>query len=270
MQLKQVAQAVGLPLYEIVSKKIYLTDVGKELATTARTIADAWDAFEQGIDQTKGLTRGKLRVAVVSTAKYFMPRMIGTFCKLHPAIDVSLEILNRDGVVRRLRENTDDIYIMSRPPADMPLRDEVFMENPIVMIASASDPLVRRANIPIQELRKHRFVLREQGSGTRMAADEFFGSRRFRPDIRLELGSNEAIKEAVAGGLGIGIISLHALHGHRKEHGVSVINVDGFPIASKWHLVHPERRMLSPIAAAFREHLLVERHVRSERKPKRK
>lgn len=258
MQLKEVARSVGVPIYEVVGKKIYLTDVGKELAATARSVVQAWDAFEQSVDAVKGLSRGKLRVAVVSTAKYFMPRLIGSFCTRHPAIDVSLEILNRDGVVHRLRENLDDLYIMSMPPADMDLGDEVFMPNPIVVIAPTSDPLAKRHLVPLHELESRRFILREKGSGTRMAGDQYFRKMKFRPDVRLELGSNEAVKESVAGGLGVGVVSRHALHGLQKEHGVSVIDIDGFPLPSAWHIVHPASKKLSPLALAFKQHLLKE------------
>ena len=258
MQLKEVSQSVGLPLYEVVSKKIYLTDVGKELAATARAVAQAWDGFEQNVDAIKGLSRGKLRVAVVSTAKYFMPRLVGSFCTKHPAIDVSLEILNRDGVVQRLRDNLDDLYIMSRPPVDMDLGDEVFMPNPLVLIAPNNDPLVKRKSVPLHELAQRRFILREKGSGTRMVGDQFFKTMKFRPDVRLELGSNEAVKESVAGGLGLGVISRHALHGLKKEHGVSVIEVKGFPLPSAWHIVHPTSKKMSPLALAFKQHVLKE------------
>ena len=256
MQLKEMAQSVGLPLYELVNRKIYLTDAGKELAAVARSVAQSWDTFEQHIDAVKGLSRGKLRVAVVSTAKYFMPRLIGSFCARHPAVDVSLEILNRDGVVQRLRNNLDDLYIMSMPPADMDLTDEVLMPNPIVVIAATTDPLARRQAVPFQELAQRRFILREKGSGTRMAADQHFRKMKFRPDVRLELGSNEAIKESVAGGLGLGVVSRHALHGHRREHGVSVIDVEDFPLPSAWHIVHPAGKRLSPLALAFKQQLL--------------
>jgi DNA-binding transcriptional LysR family regulator len=258
MQLKELSQSVGLPLYEVVSKKIYLTDVGKELAATARTVAQAWEGFEQNVDAIKGLSRGKLRVAVVSTAKYFMPRLVGSFCTKHPAIDVSLEILNRDGVVQRLRDNLDDLYIMSRPPVDMDLGDEVFMPNPLVLIAPNNDPLVKRKSVPLHELAQRRFILREKGSGTRMVGDQFFKTMKFRPDVRLELGSNEAVKESVAGGLGLGVISRHALHGLKKEHGVSVIDVKGFPLPSAWHIVHPTSKKMSPLALAFKQHVLKE------------
>ncbi len=258
MQLKEIALSVGVPLYDLIGKKIHLTDVGKELAETARAVAQAWDGFEQHVDGIKGLSRGKLRVAVVSTAKYFMPRLIGSFCTRHPAIDVSLEILNRDGVVQRLRDNLDDLYIMSMPPADMQLGDQVFMPNPIVVIAASNHPLAKRNKVTLQELAGQRFILREPGSGTRMAADQFFRSEKFRADIRLELGSNEAVKESVAGGLGIGVVSRHALHGQQKEHGVSVIDVSGFPLPSAWHIVHPASKKLSPLAQAFKQHMLKE------------
>lgn len=255
MQLKEIATSVGLPLYEVVGKKLYLTEVGQELAATARSMSQAWDAFEQQVDGIKGLSRGKLRIAVVSTAKYFMPRLVGAFCKKHPQIDVALEILNRDGVVQRLRENRDDLYIMSMPPADLDLSDEVLMPNPIVVILPVGDALTRWPSVPLSELARRRFILREKGSGTRMAADTHFRKIRFRPDIRLELGSNEAVKEAVAGGLGVGVISIHALHGQQKEHGVKVVDVEGFPLPSAWHIVHPSARRLSPLAQAFKEHL---------------
>ncbi|WP_353246396.1 LysR family transcriptional regulator [Limnohabitans sp.] len=258
MQLKEMSLSVGLALYEVIGKKIYLTDVGKELAVTARAVAQTWDAFEQNVDAAKGLSRGKLRVAVVSTAKYFMPHLIGSFCTKHPAIDVSLEILNRDGVVHRLRENLDDLYIMSMPPKDMDLGDEAFMPNPIVLIAPNADPLAKRTQISLHELTQRRFIVREKGSGTRMAADQFFRKMRFRPDVRLELGSNEAVKESVAGGLGLGVVSRHALHGHKKENGVSVIDIEGFPVSSAWHIVYPASKKLSPLALAFKKHMIQE------------
>ena len=258
MQLKEVTRSVGAPLFEFVGKKFYLTDLGQELAATARAVAQSWDAFEQSVDAVKGLSRGKLKVAVVSTAKYFMPRLIGSFCKQHPTIDISLEILNRDGVVQRLRENLDDLYIMSMPPAGMDLNDAVFMANPIVVIAATSDALTKSKSVSLNALAQRRFIFREKGSGTRMAVDQYFRKMRLKPDIRLELGSNEAVKESVAGGLGIGVVSRHALHGLKKERGVSVIEIEGFPLPSAWHIVHPASKKLSPLALAFKQHLLTQ------------
>lgn len=256
MQLKEVANAVGLPLYELVARKVCMTQAGLDLARAARNIAAEWESFEQGIDALKGRTRGKLRVSIVSTAKYFVPRVLGSFCRRYPQIDVAFEVLNRDGVVARLRDNLDDLYVMSTPPRDMDLVDDIFMANPLVVVGATSNPLAKRDALELADLVSQRFILREPGSGTRMAVDHHFRKMKFRPDLRMELGSNEAIKESVASGLGISVLSNHALHGKAREQGVAVLKVAGFPVASNWHVVHPRGKRLSPIAQDFRAHLL--------------
>ena len=191
-----------------------------------------------------------------------MPRLLGTFCARFPEIDVSLEVLNRDGVVARLRDNMDDLYIMSMPPKDIDVNDHIFMPNPLVVIAASAHPLVKRRGIALSDLARQRFILRERGSGTRMAVDAHFRKLKFKPNVRLEMGSNEAIKEAVAGGLGIAVISSHALHGQAAEHGVSVLKVAGFPVHSNWHVVHLKGKLLSPIARVFHAHLTGQSTVR--------
>ena len=256
MQLREVTQAVGLPLYEVVSRRVYLTEAGQALARTARAIASEWDGFEQRVSGAKGLTSGRLKVAVVSTAKYFIPRLLGSFCKLHPQIDISLEILNRDHVITRLRSNLDDLYVMSMPPADLPLEDQILMPNPLVVIAASTHPLALRQRVTLAQLQDERFILREKGSGTRMATDAHLRQRGFTPTAVLELGSNEAIKESVEGQLGVSILSRHALGAHHE--GLAVLRVQGFPIQSQWHLVWPRGKQLSPIAQVFQAHLLSE------------
>ncbi len=258
MQLREISEAVGLPLYEVVARRVHLTEVGVELARTARLMAAEWEAFGQRVDGLKGLTRGRLKVAVVSTAKYFIPRLLGKFCTQHPDIDISLEVLNRDGVVGRLRENLDDLYIMSRPPDDIDLEDDVFLPNPLVLIVSRSHPLARQRGLQLSALRGTRFILREQGSGTRLATDAHFRKQRFAPAQRLELGSNEAVREAVAGELGVAVISVHALAERPASQGVAILDVQGFPIQSQWHIVYPRGKRLSPIAQVFRQHLVAQ------------
>jgi DNA-binding transcriptional LysR family regulator len=255
MQLRELASAVGLPLYEVVARKLYLTSAGDELARSARVMADEWSAFAQRIDAMKGLTRGRLRIAVVSTAKYFMPRLLGAFCARHPDVDIALEVLNRDGVIARLRENRDDLYVMSQPPPDLDVEQRVFMSNPLVVVAPRAHRLARRKPVPLADLGTENFILRERGSGTRMACDAHFGKLRFKARVRLELGSNEAIKQAVAGGLGLAVLSAHAIGAHPEVDGVCVLPVRDFPIQSGWHIVYPRGKRLSPIAAEFRDHL---------------
>jgi DNA-binding transcriptional LysR family regulator len=167
-------------------------------------------------------------------------------------------LTREERLAQRLRENLDDLYIMSMPPADIELADQVFMPNPLVVIAANDHLLAIRGRIELAALRTQRFILRERGSGTRMAIDAHFKRLGFKPNLRLELGSNEAIKEAVAGGRGVSVVSSHALHGQAAEHGVSVLDVGGFPIESNWHVVRQKGKQLSPVARVFLEHLLVQ------------
>jgi len=255
MGLKEITETVGVPLYEVIARKVHLTQIGQELAKTSRAIYNDWEAFEQQVDGLKGLTRGKLKVAVTSTAKYFIPRILGTFCSKYPQIDISLEVLNRDGVVKRLEENLDDLYIMSQPPLHLDIDDEVFMPNLLMLVAAKNHAYARRKSFDLSLLKNEKFIFREQGSGTRMSTDAYFKKLRFKPDIRLELGSNEAIKQAVLGGLGIAVLSEYSLNEKSDRDEVAILKCRGFPIHSNWHIVIPKGRKLSPIAAVFKMHL---------------
>jgi DNA-binding transcriptional LysR family regulator len=255
MGLKEITDAVGVPLYEVVARKVHLTAMGQELAKTARAISTEWESFEQEVHGVKGLTQGKLKVAVVSTAKYFIPRILGSFCAKYPQIEISLEVLNRDGVVKRLEENSDDLYIMSQPPLHLDIEDEVFMPNPLLLIASKEHLLAKKKMVDLALLKGEKFILREKGSGTRMATDAHFKRLKLKPDIRLELGSNEAIKQAVIGGLGIAVLSKYSLGEKSDQEEVAILKCKEFPIESSWHIVSPKGKKLSPIATIFKKHL---------------
>jgi LysR family transcriptional regulator, low CO2-responsive transcriptional regulator len=255
MQLKDLTEAVGLPLYEQLGKRLHLTAAGHALAKSAQGMTDEWSAFGQRIAALKGMTQGRLRVALVSTAKYFVPAMLGTFCARHPEIDIALQVLNRDGVVARLRENRDDLYIMSMPPADIELEQSMLLPNPLVVVAPLSHRLAGKRSVSLGSLASERFILRERGSGTRMACDAHFAALGFRPNVRLELGSNEAIKQAVAAGLGLAVLSRHALQPAGATDIVAVLNVRGFPVHSNWFVLYPKGKQLSPIATEFLSHL---------------
>ena len=255
MGLKEITNAVGMPLYEVVARKVHLTQMGDELVKTARAIASEWDAFEQKIHGMKGFTRGKLKVAVVSTAKYFIPRILGTFCARYPQIDISLEVLNRDGVVKRLEDNLDDLYIMSQPPLNIEIDDEILMPNPLLLVAPRSHALAKKKNIDLASLKHEKFIFREKGSGTRMTTDAHFKKLKFKAEVRLELGNNEAIKQAVIGGLGLAVLSKYSLADQADQDDVVVLKCNEFPIKSSWHIVSPKGKKLSPIATIFKKHL---------------
>ena len=253
MQLRELEQAIGTPLHEKVGTRVFLTPAGVALANAARAIEREWADFEQQIDSQKGITRGRLGVSFASTASYFLPRLLSGFCTEHPKVDLAFEVLNRDGVIARLRENRDDLYVLSVPPGDIALEVLPFLANPLVLVASRRHPLARRKSIALANLAAERFILREAGSGTRLTCDAFFKRVRFSPDVRLELGSHEAIKEAVAGGLGIGIVSAHSI---ARGDRLAVLPVRGFPLQSTWSILHPRGKKLSPIAQSFLAHLL--------------
>ncbi|MDF3035349.1 MAG: transcriptional regulator, LysR family, partial [Paucimonas sp.] len=254
MQLKDLNDAVGLPLYEQVGKRLSLTAAGEALVDTARAMSDEWACFEQTIEGMKGHTKGRLRVAVASTAKYFIPRILGTFCAKYPEIDIALQVLNRDGVVARLRDNADDLCIMSIPPEDLDLQRHAFLPNPLVMIASATHRMGGKRKLALKDLADEAFILREPGSGTRLACNAHFVRYRFHPKIRLELGSNEAIKQAVAGNLGIAVVSRHSLPARPEDDALTILRIDDFPIHSNWWVLYPNGKRLSPIASVFLEH----------------
>lgn len=250
-----------MPLYEVVSKRLALTAAGEELARTAQAMSEEWAAFGQRIDGLRGLTRGRLRVAVVSTAKYFIPRLLGGFCAHYPEVDIALEVLNRDGVVQRLRENRDDLCIMSLPPQDLPIEQQSFLPNPLLLVAARNHPLASATRLPLSALTEERFILREQGSGTRLASDAHFAAYGFRPRVRMELGSNEAIKQAVAGGLGLAVLSRHALGEHVADDGLAILPVEGFPIHANWFIVRLQGKRHSPLTDAFLQYLIAQRET---------
>jgi len=258
MGLKEITDTVGVPLYEVVARKVHLTQMGLELVKTARAISSEWETFEQQVHGIKGLTRGKLKVAVVSTAKYFVPRILGTFCAKYPEIDISLEILNRDGVVKRLEENLDDLYIMSQPPLNIEINDEVFMPNPLILIAPKDHAFTKKKSIDLISLKNEKFIFREKGSGTRMTTDAHFKKLKFKAEVRLELGSNEAIKQAVIGGLGLAVLSKYSL---TDQDDIAILKCKEFPIESSWHIVSPKGKKLSPIATIFKKQLLMNKSL---------
>lgn len=255
VHLRDLTETIGMPLYEVIGRKVYLTEVGKELAKAARGVRAEWNAFRQSIQALQGGEAGLLRVAMVNSAQYFAPRLLGVFCASRPKVEVSIALLNRDGVADRMRANQDDLYIMSRPPEGLSLTCQSFMPNPLVVVAPRGHALAKRGRLLPEDLLSERFIAREPGSGTRLAVDDFFRRQPRSPEVRFELGSNEAIIEAVAGGMGLAILSEHALRaGGRRD--LVTLDVEGFPLPSSWQIVHPAGRRLSPLAAAFRDHLV--------------
>ncbi|MFC5299772.1 LysR family transcriptional regulator [Azospira restricta] len=255
IQIRQVAEAVGLPLFEQHGREISLTAAGEELLAAVRRLDDVWNGFESAIDALKGMRRGKLRVALVTTAKYFLPRMLGAFCQRYPDIDIELEIANRERIAQRLRDNRDDLYIMSYPPEDLDIVVHPFLENEHVVIAPPAHWAVGR-RVTLAALAGESFLLREAGSGSRHAIDQHLAASGAHLKVRLSLASNEAIRALVASGMGLAVLSRHAL-GDAVERGeVAVLDVKGFPLRQPWRVVHLRTKLLPLPAQAFLAALL--------------
>ncbi|MGL5076459.1 MAG: LysR substrate-binding domain-containing protein, partial [Waterburya sp.] len=210
-QVKQLTKSVGLPLFEQIGKSLYLTDAGKELLVTCQGIFEQLNNFEIKIADLKGTKQGQLKLAVITTAKYFIPRLLGSFCQKYPGIDVALKVVNHHEIQQRMLDNKDDLYIVSNPNRDIDLKTQAFLNNPLVVVSRKDHPLAMKSNINLQELNDQPFIMREQGSGTREAIVQLFSKYDISVKVKLELGSNEAIKQAISGGLGMSILSEHCL-----------------------------------------------------------
>ncbi|MGB3491506.1 MAG: LysR substrate-binding domain-containing protein [Elainellaceae cyanobacterium] len=258
MQVKQLTKALGLPLFEQVGKRLYLTDAGRELYSTCQEIFDRLEQLEMRVADFKGMKQGRLRLAVITTAKYFVPRLLGPFCQRYPGIDVSLIVTNHERAIDRLANNQDDLYVMSQLPAHIDIKAHPFLNNPLVVMAPKSHPLARERNISLERLAQEPFIMRESGSGTRKAVQDMLEHNEIEVKVRLELGSNEAIKQAIAGGLGLSVLSCHTLTPEGNTGELTILDVVGFPIERQWYVVHLGSKPLSVVASTFLDYLKAE------------
>jgi LysR family transcriptional regulator, low CO2-responsive transcriptional regulator len=252
MQIKQLTQNIGVPLFEQIGKKLYLTESGKELQITCREVFDKLARFEMKIADFQGMKQGKLKLATITTTKYFMPRALAPFCELYPGIEIALEITNHERILDRLNENLDDLYIISKIPDRLDVALHPFLENPLVVIAPNNHPLAQEKNIPISRLNNEPFIMRERGSGTRDAVEQLFAKHHVAVKVRLELGGNEAIKQAISVGFGISVLSQHTFTRESAiSDGLTILDVQHFPIERHWYIVHPADKQLSIVASTF-------------------
>ena len=256
MQMKQLEERIGLPLLEQVGKRLFLTEAGRELERHARDIAERMVDLHTAMDQFRGLERGQLRLAVVSTAIYFLPRLIADFNRRHPGVRVNLQVANREQVLSSLLDNRTDLAITGRPPDSLDVLAQHFMDNPLVVIAAPTHPLASQQVVPLQRLAEETLVVREAGSGTRAAMERHFAAHRLDYRAGCELSTNEALKQAVRAGLGLGVVSLQTIELELQSGCLVVLPVEGFPIVRKWYLLHRTHKRLSDAARTFREMLL--------------
>ena len=258
MQVKQLEDNAGLPLLEQIGKKIYLTEAGREMYHYARTMARELQEVSEVMEQLRGVETGRLEVSVATTANAFATRMLSEFNREHERSTVSLDVTNRERLLKQLEDNVKDIAIMGRPPTDADLVIEPFADNPLVVIAAPDHPLAKEQPIPLHRLQDQTFVVREQGSGTRTAMQRFFEEHHLTVTSSMEMNENEAIKQAVQAGMGLGIVSIHTIELELETNRLVILDVEDFPIMRHWYLVHRKEKRLSPITQAFKDFVLNE------------
>ncbi|MDX5332762.1 MAG: LysR family transcriptional regulator [Gammaproteobacteria bacterium] len=256
MQVKQLEAGLGLPLFEHIGKQIRLTEAGRETLNSAQLIARELANLEQALADLQGLKGGTLTVSAASTASVFAARLMARFRALYPEVQLSLNVVNRETLLRHLTENTIDLALMGKPPEDLGLHARPFMDNPLVVIAATSHPLAGKRHIPLARFIEEPLIGREQGSGTRGALAAFLAERGLPFNTAMEMNKNEAIKQAVEAGLGVGVVSLHTVQAEIASGQLCVLDVKGFPLKRKWYLVQREGRRPSPAAQAFTEIVL--------------
>jgi DNA-binding transcriptional LysR family regulator len=258
MQIKQLEGALGLPLFEHMGKQIHLTEAGKDVLRSSRIIENELANLEQSLADMQGLKGGTLIVSVASTVNVFAARMMAQFHELNPDVRISLNVVNRENLLRHLTENSIDLALMGKPPEGYDLVAKPLLENPLVVIAATGHLLVNEKKIPLQRLVVEPLIGREQGSGTRSALEKFLAEHGYNYEAAMEMNKNEAIKQAVEAGLGLGVVSLHTVQAEIASGQLCVLDVQGFPLQRQWYLVQREGKRLSPAADAFTQMVMKE------------
>ena len=257
-QMKQLTKAIGMPLFEQIGKKIYLTEAGEAVLKSSHDISAKFTDLEMTLADLRGMKQGKLRLSTITTAKYFVPRLLGPFRQLYPGISISFQVTNRQQVLERLDENLDDLYFIGQPPASADVSVRPLMENPLVVVAPHDHPLVHEKSIPLERIAQEPFIMRESGSGTRMAVEGFCAENHVEMSVVMEIGSNEAIKQAIVGGLGISVLSRYSLALEGVHGPLAILDVEGFPLHRHWYVIYPKSKQLSVVAQTFLDFLFTE------------
>ena len=253
VQIKKLTETAGVPLLEQIGKRIHVTEPGRALLAACEDIFQALTRIEDRFASIRTLDSGRLRLAVSSTGSYFASRMLAAFGQEHPGVEVALQIHQRQTLLARLGDNADDLYIFATPPRDGEVVVQQIMPNPLVVFARADHPLAGQRGISVERLAQEPFLIREPGSGTRTAALDVFARHGLHPRLRMELSSNEAIKQAILGGLGISILSRHTAAADGDQEPLVILDVQGFPLERHWYFVYPVGKNLPATAQAFME-----------------
>lgn len=255
-QIKLLEDHAGLPLFEHLGKKIFLTAAGRELLHYSRVILEQLREADDALAGLKGIKGGRLRIAAISAGNYFLPRLLAEFRQCHDEFSVQLAVTNREDVLDLLAQNQTDLAIMGRPPQTPEILSCAFAPHPYVIVAAPDHPLAQERRIGVEALNAVDFVVRERGSDTHIAMTDTFASLGIAPRIVLEIRNNEAVKQAVSAGMGVSFLSLHTMALELQAGDLVVLDVKGFPVERQWYVVHRKDKFLPPVARAFKDYVL--------------
>jgi len=257
MQVKQLEEVVGMPLFEKQGKQINLTDAGEEINMLSESVLQQIEETQQNLEQLAIGNKGKLRLAVATTVASVATRLMAKFNELYPSLSLHFTVTNREGLIELLENNEADLVIMGQPPEDLQLVSQAFMVNPLVVIAPPDHPLCNQSKtVSLDRLFQYDFILRESSSGTRRAFERFLAAEGRSLKSNMEMNTNDAIKQSVAEGLGLGIVSIHTVANELEQGSLKIINASGFPIQRSWYLVQRKGRRLSPLSERFKEYII--------------
>ena len=257
MQLRQLEDAFGVPLIEVVGRRVRLTEAGRDVEQCAADAVARLKELDDRLAAPRGLKKGKVDLAVVSTAKYFMPMLLVRFRSKYPDVAISLQIHNRESMMKLLARNEVDLIIMGRVPSTMDCSSTEFATNPMGVVCAPNHPLSRRRNADFSTLHQQDFVVREPGSGTRSTMEKLFAERNVAVNVVMEMPSNESIKQAVMAGMGMSFLSLRTVRHELASGHLVLLDIDGLPIIRHWFVTHLSAKRLSPAAEALK-HFLIE------------
>ena len=257
MQVKELESAIELPLFDREGRKVSLTTAGEYFLVYAKRLLATLKDADDAMARFRKLEQGVLNVGMVSTAKYFLPRLLTRFREEHPGIEVKLQVsANREHLVGLLQAGEVDIAVMGRPPKEMATRAEPFAAHPHVFVAPPGHPILRVGHPPVSAVASHPLIVREPASGTRALMDRFFQDHRVEPRIAMEMPSNETIKQAVMAGMGLSFLSLHTIGLELRCGLIELVHVEDTPLVRTWNAVHMQSKLLSPAAEALRYFIL--------------
>lgn len=250
IQLKNFQDQFDIPLTEVVGRKLYVTDFGKEIALAAEKILAEVNAINYKTMAYKGQLVGKLKVSIVSTAKYVMPYFLSDFLKQHEGIELQLDVTNKAKVVEHLEKNEVDFALVSLLPDNLPVEKEELMENKLYLVGNNAQKFVKKVH-EISILEDFSLIYREQGSGTRKEMENFITENKLSVRKKMTLTSNEAVKQAIIAGLGYSIMPLIGIKNELNNGDLQIIPLKNLPIKSMWNLIWVKNKNFSPAAKAF-------------------